>query len=34
MRWRPTNRALGMIQEREYTDLSITFGPVDNNVDR
>jgi phage I-like protein len=30
MRWRPTNRALGMIREREYTDLSISFGPVDD----
>jgi phage I-like protein len=32
MRWRPTNRALGMIREREYTDLSITFGPVDDKT--
>jgi hypothetical protein len=30
MRWKPTNRALGMIKEREYTDLSITFGPVED----
>jgi hypothetical protein len=32
MRWRPTSRALGMIKEREYTDLSITFGPVDDKT--
>lgn len=32
MRWKPTNRALGMIKEREYSDLSIAFAPVEHNV--
>jgi hypothetical protein len=34
MRWKPTTRALGMIQEGEYSELSIAFGhDVPNNVD-
>lgn len=26
IRWAPTNRALGMVREREYTEMSIAFG--------
>jgi phage I-like protein len=34
MRWKPTTRALGMIQQGEYSELSIAFGhDVPNNVD-
>jgi hypothetical protein len=32
MRWKPTRRALGMIQDGEYSELSIAFAPVKHNV--
>lgn len=32
MRWKPTSRALGMIQGGEYSELSIAFAPVPHNT--